>query len=201
MSFLSYPFLWLFLPLGLILYWLVPRRARLGVLLALNAVFYAWQSPWQIVLLLVSILITYFGARTVDAHRDTPAAKRWLALTLTANFSMLLAFKLQPLLLSAAGPLLSGLGLAAPEPSYAVLPMGLSFFIFAGSGYVIDVYWQRLPVQKNFWRHAAFVSFFPTISAGPILRAGNWYPQLEALPRLTLRRLKRRCWSFFGAPF
>ena len=96
MTFLSYPFLWLFLPLGLAVYWCVPRRARIPVLLVLNGIFYTYHSRWQLLLLLLSIFITYFGARGIEAHRDAPAAKRWLAVTLTANFSLLLVFKLQP---------------------------------------------------------------------------------------------------------
>lgn len=180
MTFLSYPFLWLFLPLGLTVYWLVPRRARVPVLLVLNAVFYLYHSLWQGLLLLASILITYAGARFIDAHRDTPAAKSGLALTLAANLSLLLAFKLQPLAASAVNALAARQGAAAPALAPIGLPLGLSFFIFSGTGYVLDVYWKSLPAQKGFLRHAAFISFFPTISAGPILRGGYGSSSLRA---------------------
>lgn len=150
MTFLSYPFLWLFLPLGLALYWLVPRRGRCAVLLALNIVFYLYGPHWQALPLLGSTVLTYVAACTMEKYAGTPVAKRLLASALTINFALLLGFKL-----------------AAPA-----LPLGLSFYVFAGSAYMIDVYRGDITAQKNFLRHAAFITFFPTISAGPILRGG-----------------------------
>lgn len=179
MTFLSYPFLWLLLPLGLAAYWCMPRRARIPVLLVLNVIFYTYHSRWRFWLLLLSIFITYFGALGIEAHRDTPAAKRWLTATLTANFSLLLVFKLQPLLRQTLNALMPMVGTALSNVETAALPMGLSFFIFSGCGYVLDVYWQHTPAQKDFLRHAAFISFFPTIAAGPILRGGYGMPSLR----------------------
>lgn len=202
MSFLSYPFLWLFLPLGLILYWAVPQRARVVVLLALNLVFYCYDALWRVRLLLVlSTLITYIGACLVDKHRDTVAGKWYLALTLMANIGLMVAVKLQPLVIPYINAFTAQRGLGMPAFGRMQLPTGLSFYIFSGSSYVIDVYRQHVQCQKNFLRHAAFISFFPTITAGPILRGGVWFEQLQSQRSLSWERWKRAVMLFMWGAF
>ena len=196
MSFVSVSFLFLYL-LVLALRFTIGREKRgrfyFASLILLSLLFYAWEIPHYIVLILLSCLIDHVAANRI--HR-TPSEKRsvrrlYLALSVVGNLGILGLFKYSGFLLDIFASI--GLPLAS-EPTHTfwtnvVLPIGISFYTFQSMSYTIDVYRGRLqPV--GFSRLLLYVAFFPQLVAGPIVRAGQFLYQLE-------RRRKVRAKIFF----
>lgn len=181
-----------FLPVVLAGYWLLPRRAawQNGWLVAASYLFYAtWH--WKLLGLLVASTLVdfavgrYLGATTppAGATTDRRAARRRhlaLALSLAVNLGALGFFKYEAFFAESLNTLLSSLGVPAPLPVLRlVLPLGLSFYTLQKLGYVIDVHDGRLPACRSLVTFAAFSSFFPQLTAGPISRGRQLLPQLE----------------------
>ncbi len=168
MVFSSNIFLFFFLPVTLALYFLAPRRARNAVLLLVSLFFYGWGEPVYLLLMLAVIAINYlFGRRIAALKAKGRPAKRALALSVTANLALLGWFKYAGFLARSLRllPGLSGL----PVPAVA-LPIGISFYIFQSMSYTIDVYRGDAEVQRDPVRFGAYVSMFPQLIAGPIVR-------------------------------
>ena len=163
MVFSSYTFLFYFLPPLLALYYLIPRRAlglRNLVLLAFSLFFYFAGGPEHLPLMLLSIAINYAGGLLCAKPR------RWaLVLTMALNLGLLGWFKYAGFV----GENLHALGLPIPVPE-VVLPIGISFFTFQGMSYVIDVYRGDTPAARNPLQVALYISLFPQLVAGPIVR-------------------------------
>jgi alginate O-acetyltransferase complex protein AlgI len=167
-------------------YWLTPARRRVALLLACNFVFYA-QAGWQPLLLLVGVsTVDYAAARLMARSENQNRRMALLLASLAADFGTLAAFKYADFFLDAAagGAALFGLGLPAHHLNL-VAPLGLSFFVFQSASSVIDVYRRVGAPAASYAEHLAFVSFFPTIAAGPITRARQLLPQLRADLTLT----------------
>lgn len=164
MSFSSCIFIFLFLPALFALYFAIPERfreARNNILLLFSLMFYAWGEPVFVFVMLLSIAVNYVCGRV--------AVKRpRLGVTLASviGLGLLVYYKYTGLLLSSAN---SVFGLSLPVPEI-VLPIGISFFTFQGLSYVIDVARGDAPVQKNPLHVALYVSLFPQLIAGPIVR-------------------------------
>ena len=164
MSFSSCIFIFLFLPALFALYFAIPERfreARNNILLLFSLMFYAWGEPVFVFVMLLSITVNYVCGRV--------AVKRpRLGVTLASviGLGLLVYYKYTGLLLSIAN---SVFGLSLPVPEI-VLPIGISFFTFQGLSYVIDVARGDAPVQKNPLHVALYVSLFPQLIAGPIVR-------------------------------
>lgn len=165
MVFSSLAFLFFFLPSVLFFYYLVPQKhlaARNGVLLAFSLFFYFYGEPRLIVLLLLSILINYvFGLLMRSPHK-----KAWLVLCIVINVAMLGIYKYLNFFISTANSLF---GAAIPLTNI-VMPIGISFYTFQALSYVIDVYRRDAWPQKNPFSLALYVSMFPQLIAGPIVR-------------------------------
>jgi alginate O-acetyltransferase complex protein AlgI len=190
MVFSSYLFLFYFLPLALLLYYASPRRLRHAVLTASSYVFYGWANPLFAFLLVLSTLIDYLaGLVLVLGHPkgwltrpmvrldpDTPrTARQRVALTvsLCSNLALLGFFKYFNFAVDSYNDTLAWLGL----PSFhldsvmrVTLPLGISFYTFQSMSYAIDVYRGHATGIKNFVDFACFVSMFPQLVAGPIIR-------------------------------
>ena len=169
MVFSSVTFLLAFLPAVLLVYYLAPRPARNYVLLLFSLLFYAWGEPIYILLMLLSIAGNYALALWVDAARRRERekqAKTALILTLIFNLGMLGFFKYTDFLIGTAGTLL---GRTFPTLGLA-LPIGISFYTFQSMSYVIDVYRGQVQVQRNPFLLGTYVSLFPQLIAGPIVR-------------------------------
>ncbi len=170
MVFSSLTFLFLFLPPVVALYFIVPRRGwRNAVLLIASLVFYAWGEPKYVLLMLAAALVAYLGGLGLAAAplRARPNARKSLYILilclLTAN---LFVFKYLNFTADNLGALTGhDLGVAA-----VALPIGISFYTFQILSYVIDLYRGRVDVQKNFFRLLLYVSCFPQLIAGPIVR-------------------------------
>ena len=160
-------------------------RLRLPLLLAASYVFYAWLSPLYLLPLIYATVADYLLlAQMARSHRP----KAWLVLSIANSLGVLAFFKYSAFIAANVNSALSlaGLAYALPVPN-KLLPAGLSFFLLQSIGYVIDVHRGTVPREKSLLAHAAFVSFFPRLLAGPIERAGNLLPQLRTSVPVTLR--------------
>ena len=192
MVFSSLTFLFLFLPVTLLLYYIVPKKIKNLVLLVMSLIFYAWGEPVYVILMLYSILLNYAAGRLMEAEPDHKKAV--LVFTVILNLLILGFFKYAGFL---AGTLNSWFGLGIPIRQIA-LPIGISFYTFQALSYVIDLYRGKFPAQRNFISFAAYITMFPQLIAGPIVR----YEEIEAQlneRRLTLSRFGKGALRFiFG---
>jgi len=163
MVFSSLVFISIFFPVALILHTVIPnRKVRNGLLLAMSLLFYAYGEPVYIFLMLASTLMNYLLALLMGRSRS-----KWLmAAAVAVNLAVLGVFKYTGFLVSNLNGLL-GLSLPIPEIS---LPIGISFFTFQALSYVIDVYRGEVAVQKSYAKLLLYISFFPQLIAGPIVR-------------------------------
>ena len=140
--------------------------------------------------------------KTADVSRQTFYKKAILVAALASNLGILFYFKYINFMLSLVGQAAAKLGLELQVPSFdIVLPVGISFYIFQALGYLIDVYRDDIYAEKNFFRYALFVSFFPQLVAGPIERSKNLLKQLAVTQKLNLANVREglliMLWGFF----
>ena len=153
----------------LILYYLCPRKFRNLLLLAVSLLFYAWGEPVYILLMLFTIAVDYASGLLIDLFKRREKqglARATLIVTVVINLGLLGFFKYTDFLIGAIDSL-TGLGLGLLR---IALPIGISFYTFQTLSYTIDVYWGNVRVQKNPIDFAMFVTFFPQLIAGPIVR-------------------------------
>lgn len=175
MVFSSLTFLCIFLPVVFILHWILPGFAWKNLWLVMaSLVFYAYGEPVYIGLMLVSIVINYGFGRLLDRKKDN-LAKGILALAVIANLSMLAVFKYADLFVTTVNNILS---VNIPLLNIA-LPIGISFYTFQAMSYVIDVYRGETAVQKNIIAMFLYISFFPQLIAGPIVRYHDIQKQIQ----------------------
>jgi D-alanyl-lipoteichoic acid acyltransferase DltB (MBOAT superfamily) len=188
-SFVSLSFL-VFLPVVVTVRWaLRDRRLRNAWLVLASAVFYGWAVPWLPLLLGVSVVLDYAVARGMG--RWPERRRGLLALSLAGNLGMLGVFKYADLFGDAVAAA-AGLAGHPAEPWRAglLLPAGISFFTFQSMSYTIDVYRGRLKPRESLLDVATFVCLFPQLVAGPIERARDLLPQVEADVRFSRARLR-----------
>lgn len=179
MTFNSLAFV-LFYPCVLLLYFLLPRRARLPLLLGASYFFYMYYQPSLIVLILATTVISWLAAWGISRSRSLAMRRLLLSLTLTVCLGTLFFYKYFDFLMGSITGLIRFFGgTASPIVLSLVLPVGISFYTFQTLSYVIDVYRGSIPHEKNFFYYALFVSFFPQLVAGPIERPENLLPQLK----------------------
>ncbi len=175
MVFSSSELILLFFPLILLLYYSVPAKAlawRNGVLLTLSLIFYGWGEPLYLFLMIASILVTYvLGLLVMSCQKknNKKGAKAWLSVGIAFNLGVLGFFKYYDFLVSSLAklPFLSFLDEAVLEIG---LPIGISFYTFQIMSYLIDVYRGDARVQKNPLSFGTYVTFFPQLIAGPIVK-------------------------------
>ncbi|MBR0205293.1 MAG: MBOAT family protein [Clostridia bacterium] len=181
MIFSSLTFLFVFLPVTLLGYRLLPKRLRIGFLLLASLIFYAWGEPLYVFLMAGSILVNWLLGFQVA--KDGPRKKAFLALSIVLNLLLLLIFKYTGLLWDTVKGLFP---VPLSEKTVAIrLPIGISFFTFQIMSYVIDVYRGKAKAQKNPILFGAYVSMFPQLIAGPIVRYVDIEAQLDQ-PDLSL---------------
>ena len=167
MVFSSLSFLTLFLPLTILLYFAVPRRFRNLLLFLASLIFYAWGEPVYIVLMLFSSVVDYSHGLLMEKFDGRPGVRRVLLISSVAiNLSLLGFFKYAGLVVSTLNAALS---LSIPVPSVA-LPVGISFYTFQTMSYSIDVYRRNCPAQRDPIAFGCYVTMFPQLIAGPIVR-------------------------------
>lgn len=169
MIFSSLLFLFRFLPAVLLLYFISPRPARNLVLLLVSLVFYAWGEPVYVILMIVSILISYLGGLAVHHFHETGEegrAKVSLVISVALGLALLGFFKYTDFLLDSVNRV-TGMNLGLLN---LALPIGISFYTFQTISYIIDVYRGTARVQKNIISYGAYVTMFPQLIAGPIVQ-------------------------------
>ena len=162
---------------------------KVNLLIASYLFYAAWNPPF-VILLWVSTVVDWWAAQgLVRAQR--PAARRaWMLLSVVANIGMLGFFKYGPFLLDNFSALMNTLGIAYQPPHYAiVLPVGISFYTFATMSYTLDVYLRRALPAQRFLDYALFVTFFPHLVAGPIMRPTELVPQFAEPRRANAHQL------------
>lgn len=178
MVFSSLLFLFRFLPLILIAYFAVPKRFRNGVLFFGSLLFYGWGEPVYIVLLLFSTVVDFVHGKIIGRYLEagrTQAAKWMVASSAVINLSLLGFFKYTDFLLGTWNHVL---GTDIPLLNLA-LPIGISFYTFQTMSYTIDVYRGKAKVQNNIVNFGAYVSMFPQLIAGPIVRYNTIAEELD----------------------
>ena len=170
MLFSSTTFLYLFLPIVLAFNFIVFRKSRPlqnVFLLFASLFFYAWGEPKFVLVMIASIIVNWLLGLLISKKRENKAVSRLIiVLDVAFNLGLLFVFKY----LTFTGNVInSAFGLALPVPNIA-LPIGISFFTFQAMSYVIDVYRQKGEVQTNILYVGLYISFFPQLIAGPIVR-------------------------------
>ena len=166
MLFSSLTFLYLYLPVTMGVWLLVPKRAKNGALLLFSLLFYFYGEPRYTLLLLFSSLSDYLHALYIEEHRGTSGARRALISSITLNLLLLGVFKYADFFIGAVNGLT---GASIPKPNLP-LPLGISFFTFQTMSYTVDVYRGKVRAERNLFTLAAYVCLFPQLVAGPIVR-------------------------------
>ena len=163
MTFSSLVFLCIFLPVVFALHTAVPSlKVKNGLLIIASLLFYAFGEPVYVLLMIASAVMNYLFALAIDKTR----AKVFLVLAVLFNIGVLFVFKYTGFFVQSINTLLHT---GIPVPQIA-LPIGISFFTFQALSYVIDVYRKKTDVQKNFFKVLLYISFFPQLIAGPIVK-------------------------------
>ncbi|MBW3567883.1 MAG: MBOAT family protein [Proteobacteria bacterium] len=180
MQFDSLTFL-VFFAIVLVAFWTLQGwGARKNLLLAASYIFYAAWNPLYVGLILLSTLVDWLVAGRMLLTRSVSQRRLLLLISLVVNLGLLAWFKYTNFLLDVSGDLLATFGLTYQPPAYdIVLPVGISFYTFQTLSYTIDIYRGKLERHWSLRDFALFVSFFPQLVAGPIVRAAHFLPQTE----------------------
>lgn len=175
MLFNSLVFLFAFFPIVLGCYFLLKEKYRNIFLLLASLVFYAWGEAEMVLLMILVICFNYIIGLKID-HQKQSVRKGFLWFGIAGNLAVLLYFKYFLFLLTN----LNYLNFNLPLPKYdIVLPIGLSFFIFQSISYLVDVYQTRVPPQNNLFHLGLYISLFPQLVAGPIIRYEDIFKEIK----------------------
>ncbi len=184
------------------LYFALRGKARLWLCLIASYVFYgAWD--WRFLgLIVTSTLIDYYLGLSLEDEQDQTRRKRLLQLSLFANLGFLAFFKYFNFFIESATAGIQSMGYdGSLSTLHIILPVGISFYTFQSMSYSIDVYRKQIPVERNLLRFATFISFFPQLVAGPIVRASDFLPQFAKDREFEWSRfqvgLGQILWGFF----
>lgn len=226
MDLLSFDFL-LFLPVLTILYFAVPKKCQWWVLLAGSLYFYGYTGSNNLIYIFITAGSSYLAARGIEAlqlqHKKELAEKKAsldragrtalkekyqrltrlvLTLTLLLNFGLLSYFKYLHFVIAQINRIIAAFGSTPFEDTLKIIaPLGISFFTFQTMGYVVDVYWKKVPAEKNFFRMLLFTSFFPQVTQGPISVWSDLSAELFKEHEFTYHNFSwgamRMIWGFF----
>ncbi|MCX5660972.1 MAG: MBOAT family protein [Planctomycetota bacterium] len=192
MSFNEPVFLFIFLPLLLAVYFLVPNSRpawREGVLLLASLIFYVWGGKQFLGVLLAATLVNYALGRAIEAARATPRGKRLIILGVALNLGLLVAFKYTRFVVVNLNDVLAAFHANKLTLPDLLVPLGISFFTFHAIGYLVDIHRGEAPAERSLPRLALYLLFFPKVIAGPITRyaapapaPGKPAPQKPVLP-------------------
>jgi alginate O-acetyltransferase complex protein AlgI len=191
MLFCTKPFL-LFFAIVFAVYWAMPwQRGRVAWLLAASFCFYATWNRWLACVVFMSASLDYLLARGMGATTRPRRRQLLLVASLVANLGLLVYFKYANFFLRSLEDALAAAGHPAALPVLKViLPVGISFYTFEAINYTVDVYRRRIPAERNLAHFLLFILFFPHLVAGPIVRAGDFLPQVHRPKRWNWPRLR-----------
>jgi alginate O-acetyltransferase complex protein AlgI len=189
-----------FFAVTITLYWSLAHRAQNVLLLVASYVFYGWVHPWFLALIATTTLVDYLSARGME--RWPSRKKACLGLSLAIDFGLLGCFKYFNFFVENVAAAAALAGWSIPMPLLrAVLPVGISFYTFQSVSYAIDVYRGHVAARRNLVDMGVFVSFFPHLVAGPIMRASYLLPQIEGERRFSAADARDAtvllAWGFF----
>jgi alginate O-acetyltransferase complex protein AlgI len=173
MVFSSITFLFYFLPSVCLLYWFAGKSWRNILLLAASLLFYAWGEGVYVLLMLLSISMNYCAGRLIHAFRSSFRGRFFFIVSVVLNLSILAFFKYAHFVTDNINLLLGSLQLPLINLAPVHLPIGISFFTFQALSYIIDVYREKITPQENFITLGLYISLFPQLIAGPIVRYHN----------------------------
>ena len=176
MLFSSIPFLYYFLPAVMLCYFLSPRGLKNTVLLLFSLVFYAWGEPKYVLLMLLTIAVFYLCGLFIGKAKAKVWKKTWLCLSVVVGIGFLAVFKYADFFIHSFNKV-TGLHISLLR---LALPVGISFYTFQSLSYTIDVYRGSVPVQKNPIHFGAYVTLFPQLIAGPIVRYADVARELDS---------------------
>lgn len=191
-------FIAVFLPL----YFALKGRARLFLCLVGSYFFYGWWDWRFMSLIMLSTIIDYSIGLKLDETEDSNTRKRFLHGSIIANLGVLAFFKYFNFFIDSFQSMLASFGLEASVSELnIILPVGISFYTFQSMSYTIDLYRKQIPVERDFWRFATYIAFFPQLVAGPIVRAKDFLPQFQRKINFNWNRfnagLSLVMWGFF----
>jgi len=180
----------IFLPLVIILYYLIPFKYRWGFLLAASYYFYMSWKVEYIFLIIFSTLVDYIAGRRMGRLPDMKSRRPWLILSLVTNLGLLFAFKYFNFAADNLNLLFQKFNILYQLPAMKVLlPVGISFYTFQTLSYSIDVFYGRQKPEKHLGYFALYVAYFPQLVAGPIERFSRLTPQLKSKQTFTYSNL------------
>jgi D-alanyl-lipoteichoic acid acyltransferase DltB (MBOAT superfamily) len=184
----------LFLTIAVAAFWLLARhhRVRVALLFVLSCAFYMAWKPEYIVLILGSTLLDFAAGNRIHTSEGKVERKLWLAASLSGNLGLLFAFKYYNFFALELSQTIEWMGGSASLPLLeAALPVGISFYTFQTLSYTIDIYRGKLEPTRDLFEFAAFVTYFPQLVAGPIVRASELLPQLSRPPSVDSDRISQ----------
>lgn len=163
-------FLYFFLPLCLICYFVCKKlKARNTVLIIFSLIFYAWGEPLWVILLVFSAFFNWYLALVIGKYRGKAGSKLAVAVAIIVDLALLIVFKYTGFIVENLNGILGLFHLSIPVPQIT-LPIGISFFTFQAISYIMDCYWESVEPQKKFKNFLLYLSLFPQLVAGPIVR-------------------------------
>ncbi|MBQ6841385.1 MAG: MBOAT family protein [Bacilli bacterium] len=176
MVFSSTVFLFFFLPIVLIFYYLLPGKFKNSILLIASLIFYAWGEPVYIILMCFSTFIDYLNGRLLAQNNNEKRRKLYLTIAILINLSLLGFFKYSDFVIRILNNIFN-LDIALLNIG---LPIGISFYTFQTMSYSIDVYRKSVEPETNYFRYLTYVSLFPQLVAGPIVRYSTIASELKS---------------------
>lgn len=173
MVFSSITFLFYFLPIVLVLYYISPKKFKNVVLLISSLFFYFWGEPKYVILIVISIVLAYIFGLLIDKYKEL--SKMFLVLSIVISVGILVYFKYTNFIIKNINLWFK----KEIDFIYVILPIGISFYTFQMISYLVDVYRGEARVQRNILKLATYISLFPQLIAGPIVRYTTIEEQLE----------------------
>lgn len=176
MVFSSATFIFIFFPIVMIAYLVAPKKIKNLVLFLSGILFYAWGQFAYVYFILVTTVVDFLCGMMINKHRDNPKKKKAFFLTsLCINFGMLAVFKYTSFIILTINSIF---GTSISDPNLP-LPVGISFYTFCSATYIIDLYMNKIDVEKNFINYGAYVTMFPKVLMGPIVQYKQINKNLE----------------------
>ena len=192
----------IFLPIVFLLYWASPQKYRWVVLLIASYYFYMSWNVKYVVLILFTTFVSYLASILIPKFQQKSTKIITMLTAVCASLLVLFFFKYFNFTMETLARVCQKIAIPMqPMTLKLMLPVGISFYTFQTLSYVIDVYKGEVEPERNFFKYAAFISFFPQLVAGPIERTRNLLPQIDGEHRFTYEKgsygLKLMAWGFF----
>jgi len=192
----------IFFPIVTLVYFIIPHKVRYLWLLGASYYFYMCWNPEYALLMLLSTIVTYFSGIFIDKGKTILSRKIMVGISFAINLAILFYFKYFYFTVDNINAVRQMLSLPVLTPKFdVILPVGISFYTFQALSYTVDIYRKELQPERNFFKYALFVSFFPQLVAGPIERSTNLVSQISERHFFDYNRVRHgllvMLWGFF----